>query len=555
MRSPARERVARFLYSFISLILVCGLSAICAGQDTGLETIQPAAIRAHMRFLADDLLEGRGTGTRGHEIAAEYMATQFEGMGLVAAGDSGSYFQNVPLRTIRTDNERSALIFLQGGKEQPLIIGRDFIMEPDPARKSSSVEAPIVFVGYGVTASSLSHDDYAGVDVRGKIIAYVSGAPAQFEPALRAHYSSRAEKAANAARHGAVGILMFDSPDAETMYPFMDRVHDQAFPAMRWLDPDGRPNDYYAQLAACAILSMEGTTKIFGGAGKSMEEVFAAVKKGGPVAFPLGVSAKMTAESKLEDTHSVNVVARLDGSDAQLGSEYVVFTAHLDHLGIGEPVNGDSIYNGALDDASGSAYLLEIARGFSRLQPRPKRSVLFASVTGEEKGLLGSDYFVHYPTVPKEKIVADINMDGISLLWPMEDVVARGAEHSTLSAPVRQAATRLRVDLSPDAHPEQLFFIRSDQYSFVKQGIPSLAAASGFKSSNPAIRPEEAVKAYRQTGYHKPQDDMNRPMDFEAGAKYARFNFLVGYFVAEEKDRPKWNTGDFFGTLYTQPVP
>jgi hypothetical protein len=228
----------------------------------------------------------------------------------------------------------------------------------------------------------------------------------------------------------------------------------------------------------------------------------------------------------------------------------VVYTAHLDHLGIGEPVDGDKIYNGALDNASGTACLLEIAKAFSKMNPRPRRSILFVSVTGEEEGLLGSDYFAHYPGVPKHALVANINMDGAGLLWPIEDVVASGAEHSTLSATVQEAAGRLKLMVSPDPSPEQVFFIRSDQYSFVKQGIPAVWPRIGLKSSDPSIRPNEIRKKWVETIYHKPQDDMNQQFNFESGAKYARYIFLVGYLVAQQAERPVWNAADFFGERY-----
>jgi Zn-dependent M28 family amino/carboxypeptidase len=263
------------------------------------------------------------------------------------------------------------------------------------------------------------------------------------------------------------------------------------------------------------------------------------------------VTAKMKIVTKLEDIHSPNVVARLQGSDPKLRDEYVVYTAHLDHLGIGEPVNGDKIYNGAMDNASGSASLLEIARAYSQMKPHPRRSILFVSVTGEEEGLLGSDYFAHYPTVAKDGLVANINIDGnLALLWPIEDVVARGSEHSTLGAAAHKAADRLKLDVSPDPVPDLVLFIRSDQYSFVKQGVPSVFASAGIKSSDPKIKPREIATTWRLTNYHKPQDDMSHSFDFESGAKYARHVFLLGYVVAQETEKPTWNPGDFFGEHY-----
>jgi hypothetical protein len=442
------------------------------------------------------------------------------------------------------------LSILQGGKEQALRFRQDFVTEGDPSRTETSVEAPVVYVGFGVTAPKQGYDDYAGLATKGKVVAYVYGAPRQFESTLRAHYSSRVTKAENAAAHGAVGMILLDSPALEHLYPFNDRVKDLAFPDMRWLNAQGQPNDYFPELRGAAILSMEATSRMFEGSGKSAEEIYAAAKEAKPSPLTLQVIVKIRLISKLEDIHSPNVVARLQGSDPKLRDEHVVYTAHLDHLGIGEPVKGDKIYNGALDNASGSACLLEIARAYGQMKPHPRRSILFVSVTGEEEGLLGSDYFAHYPTVAKDSLVANINMDGAALLWPIEDVIARGGEHSTLGAAVHEAAARLKIDVSPDPHPEQVLFIRSDQYSFVKQGIPSVFPHPGIKSSNPKITPDEIRATWLATIYHKPQDDMSQPFDFESGAKFARYNFLLGYVVAQQNERPEWNPSDFFGELY-----
>jgi len=553
-KSHTENRLALWMGALIVFAMLGGTRTGLAGKDAADETsaaIRPEALRADMRFLADDLLEGRGTGTRGHEIAAKFMASEFEAMGLEPAGDGESYFQSVPLRAIEPDQERSTLSLWRGEKEQVLIFGQDFISLVDPGRTEVSVEAPVVYVGFGVTAPEQGYDDYAGIDVKGKIVALVSGAPPQFEPTMRAHYSSGAVKAANAAAHGAVGATLLDSPAIEQIHPFKQRVSELAFPDMRWLDTNGQPNEYFPELRGAVFLSMEATASVFQGSGKSPEEIFAAAKEGKPSSMALPVSAKIKTVSKFRDLRSPNVVARVTGSDAKLRDEYVVYTAHLDHLGIGQPVNGDRIYNGALDNASGSACLLEIARAYSKMEPRPRRSILFVSVTAEEAGLLGSDYFAHHPTVPKDRLIANINIDGnLALLWPIEDVIARGSEHSTLGITVREAAARSSLDVSPDPFPELVFFIRSDQYSFVKQGIPSVFPSAGTKSSVPSIKPQQIITKWRQTTYHKPQDDMNQPFDFESGAKYARYNFFLGYLIAQKTEKPAWNPGDFFGEHY-----
>jgi len=554
MKKRYTDRHLALCIGALIVVLLCGTCPVRAGKDAADEasmTIWPEAIRADMQFLADDVLEGRGTGTRGHEIAAKFMASEFEAMGLEPGGEYGTYLQSVPLRSTRLGEEHPTLSIIRGGNEQILIFGQDFVSYGDPGRTETSVEAPVVYVGFGVTAPEQGYDDYAGVDTKRKVVAYLFGAPPRFETAIRAHYSDGVTKAGNAAAHGAVGVIRLDSPALEQLYTFKHRVSDLAFPDMRWLDAQNNPNDYFPELHGEATLSMEATARVFEGSGKSPEEIYAVADRGKPLSFPLQLTAKIKIVSKHEDIHSPNVVARLKGSDPKLQEEYVVYTAHLDHLGIGEPVNGDKIYNGALDNASGSASLLEIARAYSQMKPRPRRSILFVSVTGEEAGLLGSDYFAHHPTVAKDRLVADINIDGnAALLWPIEDVVARGGEHSTLGTSANEAAARLKLDASPDPHPERVFFIRSDQYSFVKQGIPSVFPAAGMKSNNPKIRPEEIITTWRLSKYHRPGDDMSQPFDFESGAKFARFCFLLGYVVAQQDAKPAWNPGDFFGDQY-----
>jgi Zn-dependent M28 family amino/carboxypeptidase len=527
-----------------------GRGAGSDAADEAMATIRPVAIRADMRFLSDDLLEGRGTATRGHEIAAEFMATQFESLGLEPAGDNGTYFQNVPLRSMRPDINKTSLTLIRDGKEQTLTFGQDYIASGDPARADTSIEAPVVFVGFGVTAPEQGYDDYKGLDVKGKIVALVYGAP-NFASSLKAHYSSSEVKRANAAAHGAAGTLGLDIPALEARYPFSKSARDVTNPQFRWLDKNGKPNAYFPELKGSAYLSLSAAERLFAGTAHPADEVFAAVKAGKPMSFALPITARIHNVTTLADAHSPNVVAKLTGSDPLLQGEYLVYTAHLDHLGIGTPVAGDSIYNGALDNASGSATILEIARAFSHMNPRPRRSILFVSVTGEEMGLLGSEYFARYPTVAKNSIVADVNTDEDLMLWPMQDVIAFGAEHSSLDGVIRRATERLHFAYSPDPLPEEVIFIRSDQYSFVKEGIPAMMPSPGFASSDPKIAPMTIFEKWEETRYHQPQDDMDQPgLDFEAAAQYARFAFLCGYYITEDAQRPTWNKGDFFGEHY-----
>jgi Peptidase family M28/PA domain len=526
--------------------------AVSDPSEAAMQSIRPEAIRAHMNFLADDLLEGRGTNSRGYEISARFMATEFESMGLTPAGDAGTYLQNVPLRSVRPDEPNTAMSLTRNGKVETLVFRKDFLAAGDPTRTETSVEAPVIYVGFGVTAPEQNYDDYKGIDVKGKIVAMVSEAP-NFESSLKAHYSSFEVKIANAAAHGAIGLIVVDDPILEGLYSFKEQVRDLSRPALRWLTKEGVPNDYVPQIRAGAILNLDASKQLFTGSGHTPEEVFQAAKEGKSLVFPLPLTAKIHRQAKLEDVSSHNVVAKLEGSDPALKNEFLVYSAHLDHLGVGEPVKGDSIYNGALDNASGCAILLEVARAFSKMNPRPKRSILFIAVTGEEAGLLGSDYFAHYPTVSKDAIVANVNMDEDQMLWPLLDIIPFGAEHSTLGGVVKRAAERLHLSISPDPMPEEVIFIRSDQYSFVKQGIPAVFPTPGFKSSDPKVDPVAIFKDWEETRYHQPQDDMQQPnLDFDQAVKYAQFAYLCGWLITQDPARPAWNAHDFFGDHYAK---
>jgi hypothetical protein len=531
--------------------VLTGAGATADDLDVALGAIRPEAIRSDMRFLADDLLEGRGTGTRGHLLGAHFVATQFEGMGLKPAGEAGGYFQEVPIREHSVNETASSGELLRAGVATPLKFREDFILSSDPGRKMVDIRAPVVFAGYGITAPSEGYDDYKGLDVKNKIVAVIFGAP-NFPVAVKAHYSASWLKRQNAAARGAVGFIVLYDPQLEDLYPFSMQVRDLAIPRRNWIDAAGKPSQYYPELKVIGAASLSGAAKFFAASGHSPEQVYAAAKNHKPASFDLKLIAHFHTESNWNDIKSPNVVARLEGSDASLKNEHVVYSAHLDHLGISTPVNGDSIYNGALDNASGTAALLEVARAFAQGPVKPKRSLLFIAVTGEESGLLGSDYYASNPTVPKASLVANVNMDEDVMLWPLKDVVAIGAEHSTLEGVVARAAERLHLATSPDPAPEQVSFIRSDQYSFVRQGIPSLSLSAGFKSDDPKIDPAKIMTEWAHTVYHHPQDDMRQPgLDFEAAALYVRTAFLCGLYTADDAKAPTWKPGDFFGIAFS----
>jgi hypothetical protein len=529
----------------VSWLLVSSLPA--AGEEADLRTpavasaaqqIRPAAMRAHMAFLADDLLEGRGPGTRGYDIAARYVASQFETLGLEPAAN-GSWFQQVPMR--RGDliaDESTVEITAASGERKTLVVGRDVLMRGG-FRASAEVEAPVVFVGYGVSAPERGHDDYAGVDAKGKIVAYFAGAPATFPPEERAHFAATPTKADTAAAHGAVGMLRLWHDEDEKSGPWSSFVQLVAsIGAFGWLE-GGEVHDVSPQIRVGAGLGPEGSKSLFEGAAVTYADAQA---KRMPATLP--IRARLVRKSRLSELGSPNVVGLLPGSDPALAKEYVVFSAHLDHLGTGVPVNGDAIYNGAVDNALGTAALIEIARAFAALPERPRRSLLFLAVTAEESGLIGSDYFVHNPTVPIDSIVANINIDG-GTVWTFKGLIARGADHSTLAAAVAAAAAAEGLPVVPDPLPEQASFVRSDQYAFVLKGVPALILG--------AERDDEArplVLDWVRNRYHQPSDDMSQPMDFPSAARFARVQFLIGYGVAQAAERPRWNPGDFFGERF-----
>jgi peptidase M28-like protein len=525
-----------------------------AEVEPALATIRPQAIRAHMRFLADDLLEGRRTATRGYDLAAKYVAAAFEALGLEPAGTAGSYFQSVPLVRMTMVEPECSLDLLREGGRIPLRQREDYI-SGNLAEPESSVTAPVVFVGFGVTAPELGYDDYAGIDVRGKIVALLAGAPPSFPHNQRAYYSDSRIQMRNAVSRGAVGVLAILTPELERIAPWELIVRETRLPSQAWMDEAGRPARALPEIRGSALLSRKGADALFAGAPRSLEEVFKTAEAGQPQAFELPVQASLRTVNRHERTESPNVAAVLRGSDPRLREEYVVLTAHLDHLGVGEPVAGDAIYNGAYDNAAGVAVLLEVADALAQLPVPPRRSVLFLAVTGEEQGLNGSEYFARHPTVPIERVVADVNLDMFLMLYPLRDVIAFGAEHSSLGPTVEEAAGKLGIEVSPDPIPEQVVFIRSDQYAFVQQGVPAVFLIGGWKTGDPAVDGRALWSKWMQEVYHHPGDDMSQAMDFGAGAQFAKLNFLITYLAAQADRAPSWNPGDFFGEKFRRQPP
>jgi hypothetical protein len=543
-------RTKRLLVT-LGLILVVSFAFAQTGSldfppNELLQRITISGLRAHMAFLADDLLEGRGTGTRGYQLAANYVRAQFEEMGLKPAGAKGSYFQNVHFRKIELLRDKSSLAIIHNGSSRTLTIEKDYVMGGDPLSADTTAEGQVVFVGFGVSAPEFDYDDYAGVDVRGKIVAALYGAPPKMPSAPGAHFSSTDQKLRMAADRGAIGFISIWAGRTEERTPFSEYVRFTSGPALRWLDGKGVPNDAQPGIHGTARISSSTAALLFEGAPKSWKDALRAAENSQPQAFPLTTSVSLHIVSHYPEVESPNVAAILPGSDPQLKNEYVAFTAHLDHLGIGDPVKGDSIYNGAADNASGTAALIEMARAFSELHPAPRRSLLFIAVTGEEEGLLGSDYYANNPTVPIKEIVADINMDEVSFLYDFKDIVPLGGEHSSLGAVADNVAHHMGLTVSPDPLPEEVYFVRSDQYSFILQGVPALYIEEGLQTVDPDLDGKKMQLDWEVQRYHQPSDDMSQPFDFNATVKCTRVDLAVGYEVAEQTERPHWNAGDFF---------
>ncbi|MGA0559292.1 M28 family metallopeptidase [Larkinella sp. VNQ87] len=538
-----------FLLLSISFLFAQDKSGIPADARAAAQSVRPEAIRAHMRFLADDAMEGRRPGTRGYRLAANYVIAQFEALGLQPAGEDQTYLQKVPLRQWQVREEGSSLTLIgKNGKEQPLVFGKNYTLSPVYGDEKSEITAPVVFVGFGVTAPDLNYDDYKNVDVKGKIVAYFNGAPAAFPSNQRAYHSSA--KLENAAAHGAVGVISFSLPTdvRNRMEASSARARAGTY---RWLGKDGNPQRVFPELKGVAALGDSTARTVFAASGRSLADIIAAANRSIPQAFPLNLSVRMKTETRSGgDIAGYNVVGVLPGTDPVLKNEYVVYVSHLDHLGVARPIKGDSIFNGAHDNASGVGINLEAARMFASLPTKPKRSILFVAVTAEEMGLLGSDYFASNPTVPKDKIIANLCLDMPFFFHPLVDIVPYGSEHSSLAKEVNTVANYLGVKVAKDPMPEQVVFMRSDHFSFVRQGIPAIYIKSGTETGNPQLDGLKLNLDWRATIYHSPEDEIDQPFDFGAAAKHAQLQFLIGYLAAQNPQRPTWNKGDFFGTKF-----
>ena len=508
-------------------------------------------IEADVRYLADDKLEGRDTGTPGYDLAAEYVARRYTEMGLKPAGDDGSFFQRVPLLKALRQEQGAVFAIEREGNKTSLKFREEFLPGLNYNASSHSLTAAAVFVGQAIYAPDLQQDDFTGVEVRGKIAVVFPGAPARFDNDRRAFYSSGTQKLRTLSERGAVGVVFVGTPQYEERGPWASSSAKWTMPGMRLRATDGTGIDTFPLLKASASVSAAAARQVFAGSGHEAEALFKAATDGQLKAFDLPGTLTLAGNTRIEPAESRNVVARLDGSDATLSREFIAYTAHLDHIGVGAAVNGDSIYNGAMDNALGVSIMLEAAKELADATTGPKRSLLFIALTGEEKGLLGAEWFASHPTVPKVDLVANINMDMPVLMVPASDVVPIGLEHSTLKTALDTAAKEIGVGLSADPFPEEVVFVRSDQYAFVRAGIPAVYLDGGIE---PAVaggaNPKDALDKFLRTCYHQPCDDASQPIQYEDAARLAKLNARIGVLVGDAAERPRWNKGDFFGDRF-----
>jgi len=525
-----------------------GADAIAAGAADAGAGIRPEAVSAHIRFLADDLLEGRAPGERGFELAAAYVASQLQGMGLEPAGTNGSWFQPVTFRGARVREARLE-VGTPGGEAKALVRERDYVARAQMGTGTSDVTAPEVYVGHGIVAPEYQWDDLSGVDLKGKWALVLVGAPLGttpdfFPPIPSAVYGSTRSKLERLIARGVAGVLFVQTPAREQIVSFAQAVSHAERGSMSMVEEGRVP---VREQLPQATLSIPGADALLAAAGRNerVATLVSAAERREHPHFELGAPVRLRTDAAMRTVHTANVLGLWRGTPGSpAAGETVVYTAHLDHLGIGKPEAGDAIYNGASDNAAGVANVLEIARAFTRLVQRPRRAVLFAFVTGEEEGLLGSEWLVAHPPVPRDALVADVNCDSGLPVFVFHEVFALGADQSTLQQDAERAAEALGLTLGPDPDPKQASAVRSDQYSFLRLGIPAAATKAGLKGASEQDR--AAAAAYTKAHYHRAADHWEPDRDHGPAAAMARFQFLFGLSAAQRTDRPRLLPGSFF---------
>jgi hypothetical protein len=499
----------------------------------GLASSQPAERWwRHVEYLASDELEGRGTGSPGHQKAVDYVSKHLREAGLKPCGTKG-YRQPIALVERKLDESQSRLALVRGGQETELRLGSDAVLSTR-TDLAESLEAGLVFAGYGLSIPEQGYDDLAGLDLKGKVVVYLSGSPETVPGPLRAHFSSAGERAKALLRAGAVGSLSIPNPKNSDV-PWARTVEARLIPSMA----QGYTSlDETKGVRLSGSINPDAAGQLFAGADHKLEDLMALSTASKPLPrFPLKMALR--AKSKIERRQLVsdNVCGMLPGTV----KESVVLSAHLDHLGRSATASADQIYNGAMDNASGIATLIEVARSLKERKERPRRTLVFLAVTGEEKGLIGSRFFASFPTVPA--MVANINFDMYLPLHPLEYIMALGLEESTLRQPLEAVTARLKLKVQPDLEPQRNRFIRSDQYSFIQKGVPALALKFGYEPKSAA---DQIQKEWIAKRYHAVSDDLSQPVDRQAATQFNKVIEELALAVANQVERPHWNEASFF---------
>jgi Zn-dependent M28 family amino/carboxypeptidase len=516
-----------------------------AAAQAALQGIDAERIRAHVRFLADDLLEGRGTGTRGGDIAARYIAAQFALDGLKPAGDDGSYFQKVAFVGVQTEPASRFTLQPDQGNPLDLKLADDYVASNQTQTAAVDIDAPLVFAGYGIDAPEYQWNDYKDVDVKGKaVVLFVNQPPSRdpkfFNGGTLTYYGRWTYKFEEAARRGAVAVLIIHRADMAS-YPW-EVVRSSWSNEQVYLAGDHDP-----QLQAASWIQLEVARLLFAASGLKLEEVFAAAGSRNFKAVPLPVRLRAHLESRVRKFESSNVLAVLPGSDKGPPKQALVYTAHYDHLGIDPDLRGDNIYNGAVDNGTGCGILLELARAFADSRERPPHPVYFASVTAEEKGLLGSRFLGEHLPIPAGRIALDLNFDAVQPIGTAESVNVSGSERTSLYPAVQKTAAAFGFAIEPDANPGAGHYYRSDHFSFARVGVPAFSINAGVTFAGHSSQWGQAKESeYVAKRYHRPGDEYQPDMDFTSNAQMARFGYALGWQALLARQPVQWQAGDEF---------
>jgi Zn-dependent M28 family amino/carboxypeptidase len=547
-----------FLCTLVALVCVFARANRAAGQgkpavqakkapaaEKPLPQVDKEKIRAHVKYLSSDELEGRGTGQRGGDMAADYIAKQFASYGLKPAGDNGSFFQEVPMVGVKTLPETTFRFVEASGKSFEAKNLTEFVTSNESQAETAEIDAPIVFLGYGIKAPEYDWDDYKTVDLKGKVAMVFVNEPSSddadfFKGKALTYYGRWTYKYEETARRGAVATLIIHRQDLAS---YGWEVVKNTWGAERsYLKRDATP-----KLQAASWIQLDVAKRIVGMVGLDLDKMFerAQMKDFRPLTLPVRLKAHVV--SQLKPFAAKNVLAMLPGTDAVLGKEAVLYTAHYDHLGIDASLPGDKIYNGAADNATGCGILLELARVWGAMPIAAPRSVLFASVTAEEQGLLGSEYLGKHLPVPPGKVMVDLNFDDVPPLGTPEEVEVSGAERTTFYPVVQATANDFHLAIRPDPRPEAGHYYRSDHFSLARVGVPAFSINEGTKyAGHPAEWGEEQAKDFVEHRYHQPSDEYSADMDFSGDAVIARFGFVLGSKAAWMPTLAGWVPGDEF---------